>query len=108
MFTNTREFLGKIKQDPLRLRSATARLFWQSRRLDELVDDEMPKNTRPLLLFLAGRDQIIDNPAVEQLLRRGAQKQFHIHTYEDQTHSIQFDAPERLVADMLPWLASHQ
>jgi alpha-beta hydrolase superfamily lysophospholipase len=64
----------------------------------------MPKNRLPILLFLAGQDRIIDNAGVLRVLERGGQDVLDVVEYEDQTHSIQFDAPQRLVDDMSRWI----
>ncbi|MFH0943819.1 MAG: alpha/beta fold hydrolase [Planctomycetota bacterium] len=104
MFTETPEVLEKLRRDPLRLRYASARFFYQSLRLDGLVDDLIGQNRCPIELFLAGKDQIIDNEAVLELLRRGAGGPLKEVLYEDQTHSIQFDATDRLVRDMVAWI----
>jgi alpha-beta hydrolase superfamily lysophospholipase len=76
----------------------------ESHKLETAIDRDMPGNRLPILLFLAGRDRIIDNEAVVQLLERGDQDVLDVVTYEDQTHSIQFDAPERLVEDASRWV----
>jgi alpha-beta hydrolase superfamily lysophospholipase len=104
MFTTTPGTLERIRADPLRLRCATARFFWESRRLDRYLARHVEDNRSPILLFLAGDDRIIDNAGVVRLLERGAREPLDIVTYEDQTHSIQFDATERLVADTAAWL----
>ena len=57
-----------------------------------------------MLLFLAGRDRIIDNAGVLELLLRANLPQFEVIDYPDQTHSVQFDDPETLVQDMDHWL----
>ena len=57
-----------------------------------------------MLLFLAGQDRIIDNAGVVELLQRAQARQLQVIDYPDQTHSVQFDAPERLVQDMDKWL----
>ena len=103
MFTVTPEHLAYIIADPLRLSEATARFFMTSHALDIYVEDHTERNDVPLLLFLAGNDRIIDNDGTVEVLRR-SQVSIEIIEYEDQTHSIQFDAPERMVADMLRWL----
>ena len=110
LFTTTPEFLEKIRRDPLRLTVACTRFFWQSARLDDLVTGRMSRSRLPILVFLAGQDRIIDNAGVKQLLLRGGQKpgELQVLTYEDQTHSIQFDAPQRLVGDILGWLQQRE
>lgn len=104
MFTTTPRYLAYIQDDPLRLTEATARFFMVSHRLDGYVDEHVPENRAPVLLFLAGHDRIIDNAGVIEVLERGSQDSLKIVEYPDQTHSIQFDAPERMVGDMVQWL----
>jgi alpha-beta hydrolase superfamily lysophospholipase len=105
MFTTTPRFLEYLASDPLRLRRVTARFLMEHRRLGGYIDRRMPENALPILLFLAGRDRIVDNDAIVEVLERGASGgELEVVMYEDQTHSIQFDAPQRLVADMSDWL----
>jgi len=107
-FTTTPRFLEDIRADPLRLHYATARFFMEGEHLGGAIDRGMRHATTPMLLFLAGRDTIIDNDAVLSLLARGDDRLLEVITYEDQTHSIQFDAPERLTADMMRWIESQE
>ena len=107
MFTKTPSFLEKITSDPLNLREATARFFLQSVNLERFVDREMPNNELPLLVLLAAGDQIVDNAGVRDVLLRG-QQETDLHTYENQIHSLQFDAPEQMVADIKRWLADRR
>lgn len=108
MFTTTPETLARIRNDPLRLSHASARFFMQSRRLDDLVDERIGENRLPIQLFLAGNDRIIDNEAVLEILNRGAQEDLQVVRYEEQTHSIQFDATERMVQAMMGFLGGQQ
>jgi acylglycerol lipase len=108
MFTTTPRHLDFIHRDPLRLKYATARFFFESRRLDGYIDGLMPSLRLPVQLFLAGGDRIIDNQGVRRVLEQGGHSKLEIVTYEDQTHSIQFDAPERMVEDILEWLKQYQ
>ncbi len=104
MFTTTPVYLDYIRQDPLRLHSATVRFFWQSHRLDKYVDAKVAGNRLPVQLFLAGKDTIIDNGGVLKVLRQGQTPGLDVLWYEDQTHSIQLDASRRLVDDMQKWI----
>jgi acylglycerol lipase len=104
MFTTTPRYLDYIENDPLRLTHATARFYWQSNRLDAWLANNIDTLDPPLLLFLAGRDRIIDNAGVIELLQRARLQEFEIIDYPDQTHSVQFDDPDRLVQDMDQWL----
>jgi alpha-beta hydrolase superfamily lysophospholipase len=107
-FTTTPRFLEQIRADPLRLHYATARFFMEGEHLGGGIDRRMRDATVPMLLFLAGQDTIIDNEAVLALLRRGDDRLLEVITYEDQTHSIQFDAPERLTSDMARWIETQE
>ena len=107
MFTTTPLYLEYIRDDPLRLTSATVRFFWQSHRLDRYVDRNIAGNQLPVLLFLAGQDTIIDNNGVLEVLLQNRAPGLDVLWYEDQTHSIQLDAPQRLVDDMTNWIIGH-
>jgi alpha-beta hydrolase superfamily lysophospholipase len=108
MFTTTPRHLDFIHRDPVRLKYATAGFFFESHRLDGYIDGGMSSLRLPVQLFLAGGDRIVDNEGVRLVLAQGAQEKLEIVTYEDQTHSIQFDAPERMVQDMVKWLKRYQ
>jgi acylglycerol lipase len=108
MFTTTPRNLDFIERDPLRLTYGTAGFYWESHRLDGYIDNRISNLRLPVQLFLAGGDRIIDNEGVRRVLEQGAQDQLEIVTYEDQTHSLQLDATERLVQDIDKWLKRHQ
>ena len=108
MFTTTPQNLAFIQRDPLRLKYATARFFWESHRFDGYIDSLISSLQLPVELFLAGRDTLIDNEGVRRVLERGGQDKLEIVTYEDQTHSVQLDAAERMVRDMVKWLGRYQ
>ncbi len=103
MFTNDPLWQEAIRRDPLRLHSATARFFWETRRMDRWNRAHIVKNCIPALLFLAGQDRIVNNDAVLDFLRRGQQK-LAVRRYADQTHSIQLEEPARLAGDIDRWL----
>lgn len=104
MFTSDPTHQEYIRDDPLRLTQVTARFLMQSHRLDAYVTHRMQRGRMRILLFLAGKDRIIDNDGVLLTLRRSEEGTLDVHIYDDQTHSIQFDAPQRLVDDIDRWL----
>jgi acylglycerol lipase len=108
MFTNTPKHLDFIRNDPLRLHTVSARFLWQSRRMDRLLERSDGSSHAPVLLFLAGKDRIIDNDATRRFFARRPGRGVKILEYADQTHSIQLDAPDRLTRDILAWVASHR
>lgn len=105
MFTTQEPYLSIIEEDPLRLRYVSASFFMQSKALDKFIDQHITQNSLPLQLFLASNDQIINNEATVTVLKQGALQDLDVVIYENQTHSIQFEAPDRLVADMDRWIS---
>ena len=103
MFTTTPVWLAFIQDDPLRLRYVTARFLMATRGLDRTIAREAGERRTPALLVLAGRDRIVDNEGARLLLARGP-GDLTIVTYPDETHSVQLDDVDRLVADMTAWL----
>jgi acylglycerol lipase len=104
MFTTRPEPLAYIRNDPLKLHTASAGFLWQSLRMDKLVEKTNDGKHPPMLLFLAGHDRIIDNEATREFVTRDPNRQVKIIEYADQTHSIQLDAPERLARDIDRWI----
>lgn len=106
MFTTDPEHLQYIKDDPLKLNTASAAFFMQSTRMDRLVAKKDDARHPPMLVFLAGKDRIIDNEATRELVTRDPRRSVKIIDYPDQTHSIQLDAPERMTRDIVLWIDS--
>jgi len=108
MFTTTPQYLDYIRSDPLRLRYASARFFFETVRLDWHNERMIADNRTPILVFFAENDRIIDNQAVRAFLDQGGPDKLDIIDYEGQTHSIQFDAVDRMVGDMHRWIGEQQ
>jgi esterase/lipase len=108
MFSTAPQHFNFIHRDPLRLKYATAGFFFESHRFDGYIDSRISSLRLPVQLFLAGEDKIIDNEGVRRVMEKGAKDQLEIVIYEDQTHSIQLDAAERMVNDIVRWLARYQ
>ncbi len=106
MFTTDPGQLAYIRNDPLRLHSVSAAFLRESIRMDRMVARSEDREYPPLLLFLAGRDRIIDNEATRELVTRDPDRPVKIIEYPEQTHSIQLDAPDRLARDILRWIDS--
>lgn len=104
MFTTTPEHLQYIKNDPLKLHTASAAFLMQSRSMDKLVKKMDDGKHPPMLVILAGKDQIIDNEATRKLVTRDPSRHVTVVEYPDQTHSIQLDAPVRLADEIVGWI----
>jgi alpha-beta hydrolase superfamily lysophospholipase len=99
MFTQTPRFLEFIRKDPWRLREVSARFLLISRVLDWRLARRIGNLRLPILLFLAGKDPIIDNRGVRDLLST-ARSHVRLQLLNDAVHAIQFDQLERLVRDI--------
>ncbi len=69
LFTANPAMIQFIENDPLKLTHATASFFITSTRLDLTVRKITPQISVPVYLFLAGRDRIIHNEKIINLLR---------------------------------------
>jgi acylglycerol lipase len=99
MFTHTPRFLDFIRADPWRLQKVTARFLLTSRVLDRMITKKIANLRLPILLFLAGKDPIIDNHGVEDLLS-AVKNHVRVQIFTDAIHAIQFDQMERMVRDI--------
>lgn len=104
MFTSDPAQLRFIKNDPLKLHTASAGFMWQSLAMDRLVGKMDDGKHPPMLVLLAGKDRIIDNAATREFVTRDPKRAVKIIEYPDQTHSIQLDAPDRLARDICGWI----
>lgn len=103
MFSDKPVWVDFIEQDPLRNPLVTAEFLWQTHRMDKWIASHINQLERPTLLFLAGKDEIIDNDKVTALLFRGQQATSLQH-YPNQVHAIQLEMPTRLASDITQWL----
>jgi pimeloyl-ACP methyl ester carboxylesterase len=99
MFTHTPGFLDFIRTDPWRLQKVTARFLLTSRALDWMIARKIVNLNLPVLVVLAGKDPIIDNQGVSDLLS-AVKDQVRLQIFADAIHAIQFDQIERLVREI--------
>jgi alpha-beta hydrolase superfamily lysophospholipase len=104
LFTANPERVRFIRDDPLALRRATARLLVESVRLDGYLRWFPPKLRVPVLLTLAGRDRIIDNGRTRAFVQRLTAGAAEVVEYPDAAHTLEFEPGAPFVADLLAWL----
>ncbi len=104
MFTQTSRFLEFIRNDPWRLREVSGRLLFGSQYLERMVNRRIRELRLPTLLFLAGRDRIIDNQGVIETLFPLDERKVQIILFEEATHSLQFDQMESTVDQIVSFL----
>ena len=108
MFTREPDLLAFIRNDPLRTTSVTARFLYATRCLDRQIRREIASLKVPVLLFLAGQDQIVDNEAVLRLLAPLDPARLEVRRYEQAMHSIQLEHTDAMVADIAAFLEARQ
>lgn len=104
MFTATPRWQEFLRNDPLRLMQATARLLLESARLDGYLRF-VPKYVHaPVLLLLAENDRVIHNAKTRAFLDRLAAKDKQVIEYPGAHHTLEFEEPRLFVADVVKWL----
>jgi len=94
-----------IRTDPQTLRRATARMMFESGRMDVYVRFAARSVTVPVLLLLAEHDRIIDNAATRQFVERFRTKDRKTIEYAGAHHTLEFEASgPPFVEDLLNWL----
>lgn len=94
-----------IADDSLALHHATARLLFESRRLDFYLRRAARHVRIPTLLLLAGQDAIIHNERTRRFMQRLRHAELKILEYEGAHHTMEFekDGPP-FFADLNNWL----
>jgi alpha-beta hydrolase superfamily lysophospholipase len=108
LFTAMPRWQQFLRDDPLALRHATARLLVESVRLDGYLKVFAKPVTVPVLLMLAEHDRIIDNAATRRFVERFAAGNRQIIEYPGAHHTLEFEPdPEKFISDLIHWLKSH-
>jgi alpha-beta hydrolase superfamily lysophospholipase len=94
LFTDNPLRQAYIRDDPLRLRQATARFLFASRMLDVQVRREAGWRTWPFAVtfLLAGKERIVDNERTKRFARGLRCRQMKIVEHGQATHTLEFEA----------------
>jgi alpha-beta hydrolase superfamily lysophospholipase len=105
LFTAAPRWLQFLRDDPLALRQATARLLIESVRLDAYLRF-CPKHVQvPVLVLLAEHDQIIDNVKTRRWVQKLATADITIHDCSGAHHTLEFEPdPDPYIAVVQRWL----
>ena len=105
LFTNNLERQRFLREDPLSLRTATTGFLIADRELTRLAQSAGPDLRVPTLLILAGRDRIIDTPAMRRYFESIATRDKTLVEFSEATHTLEFDACfEEFVKALRGWL----
>jgi alpha-beta hydrolase superfamily lysophospholipase len=105
LFTASPRWQQFLRDDPLRLHQATARLLIESVRLDGYLRFTPKYVHVPVLLLLAGDDRIIRNDRTRDYVGRFATPEKEIIEYPGAHHTLEFEAdPVVFIGDLRSWL----
>lgn len=108
LFTATPRWQQFLREDPLRLHQATARLLVESVRLDGYLRFCAKYVHAPVLLLLASEDRIIRNEPTRDYVNKFATADKEIIEYTGAHHTLEFEPePQKWLADLHGWLSRH-
>ncbi|MBI2806431.1 MAG: alpha/beta fold hydrolase [Planctomycetes bacterium] len=108
LFTATPRWQQFLRDDPLRLHHATARLLIESVRLDGYLRFTPKYVHVPVLVMLAAEDRIIRYEPTRDFVNKFATPDKTIIEYAGAHHTLEFEPePERFVRDLQRWLDAH-
>lgn len=106
LFTDHPPWQAYIRDDPLTLRTITARLAVADLALNRYVATAAPGIRVPTLLMLSGQDRIIDNGGVKAFFERLGTPQKQLIEYPAAGHTLEFEPrPEGFFQDLAGWVA---
>jgi acylglycerol lipase len=107
LFTSTPRWQEFIRRDELALHRVTVDFLAANLALSGAIETNLRAWSKPLLLMLAGRDEIIDNAATRALFERLTASQRSLIEYPEARHTLEFEPdPEPFIADLIGWLSS--
>lgn len=108
LFTDDPDEQNYIEEDAFGMRRASARFLYESRRLERLALACFRVISMPMLLLLAGRDEIVDNEALKALFSECVSGDKVMKVYQRARHTLEFDACRgEYFDDLVKWLDSH-
>jgi alpha-beta hydrolase superfamily lysophospholipase len=108
LFTGNPRWLQFLREDPLTLHQATARLLIESARLDGYLRFCRGHVNVPVLLLLAENDRIIHNGRTRRFVQSLAAADTQVIEYPGAQHTLEFEPePEIFIRDVKNWLERH-
>ncbi len=92
-FTANPKWQNFISHDENRVKRVTASFCFETLKMRRFIQQNAGRRLLPpTLCLLAGRDQIVDNPATESLARKAGAV---VETFPEAAHSLIFEQPEQ-------------
>ncbi len=90
-FTNTPSYLKFIQNDSLGLRHVPASFLVETLKLNRLACRCLSAVKQPILLLLAGKDQIVDTEKTSAFFKKQSQLKTDIEIFPDWHHTLEFE-----------------
>jgi alpha-beta hydrolase superfamily lysophospholipase len=104
-FTDQEEYVCCIESDPLALRDASARLYWETLRERKFIHANESKLTMPLMAAVAGKDRICDNEKDRRFFDRLPSDRKEWRLYPGAVNILEFSSEKNaFFAALTKWL----
>jgi alpha-beta hydrolase superfamily lysophospholipase len=104
LFTESERWRDYLRNDPLALHEATARMMFLSNSIDIYLKRARKRVRTPTLLMLAEKDRIIDNAKTRRFVEKFRVDK-KILEYPGAHHTLEFEAEDHpFVGDLIAWL----
>lgn len=105
-FTDQQEYLDFIRNDPMSLHEASARLYWETARARRFVHANERALTMPVFMALAGNDRICDDRRDRALFDRIPATVKRCMEYSDAVHILEFSSEKSaFFGDLDAWFS---
>jgi len=109
MFTQNKEYLDFIKRDTMRLRTLTLRFFNEILKMEREFSSIRHHITMPVIVLLAGRDEIVDNDRVKKWLGGLESADKTIKVFDDFYHVMPFEENIDFLIDFITdWIRTRE
>jgi len=109
MFTSNKRYLDFIRKDTMRLRVLTAAFFSEILRMEKELSPINHKINVPVLVLLAGHDEIVDNDRVKEWLGRLKTNDKTIKLFSDFYHIMPFEEnADPLIDFITDWINTRE
>lgn len=105
LFTGEARWREFIRHDPLALHDVTVSFLLANRGLDRLLPACPARIHNPVLLMLAGQDEIIDSAATARYVQQFATQNCTVIEYPQARHTLEFERDrDKFINDLIAWL----
>lgn len=104
LLTSDPRWQAFFADDELTLRQCTAGFYLASRRMDRIVGRLGESKPVPVHLMLAGDEHIIDNEKTRSYVADLGWNETRVTQYATARHTLEFDMPDRFVADLVAFI----